>query len=372
MELWQKILHSSVREPVQLKRLFPGLDAHSLDRVAEVYPMCINPYYLNLVGQPDDPIGRQCIPDPAELEELGAAGCGPDPLAEEGMSPVPCLVHRYPDRALFVVTTRCAMYCRFCTRKRKVGKDEPITSGMRREAIEYIRRTPEIRDVIVSGGDPLLLADDVLEGILRDLRGIPHVEVIRIGTRVPCVLPHRVTRALVGVLRKYHPLYVNVHFEHPRELTPQAVRALNRLADAGIPLGNQSVLLRGVNDDPAVFRALNRKLLACRVRPYYLYQADPVAGTEHFRTPVEVGLAVIQGLRGHTSGLAVPQFVIDAPGGGGKVPLLPPYLQRHDAEQVVMRNYRGRLYAYPQVGSTTQPPKERDYSPALGVTPVFD
>ena len=345
MELWQKMLNSAIRQPAQLVRLFPGIDVAALDRVAEVYPMCINPYYLNLVERPDDPIGRQCIPNPEELESNGLEA---DPLAEESMSPVPCVVHRYPDRALFLVTTRCAMYCRFCTRKRKVGKEQRITDEMRREGIDYIARTPDIRDVIVSGGDPLLLSDEDLDAILRALRSIPHVEVIRIGTRVPCTLPHRVTRKLAGTLSRYHPIYLNTHFEHPREVTPQAAKALARLADVGIPLGNQSVLLRGVNDDPAVFLELNRKLLACRVRPYYLYQADLVQGTEHFRTTVEEGLRVIQGLRGFTSGMAVPQFVIDAPGGGGKIPLLPDYTLRRDESHVLMRNYRGDFYIYPQ------------------------
>jgi len=354
MERWRKILNSAVRQPAQLQRLFPNLDIKALDEVAETYPMCINPYYLSLVGSPDDPIGRQCIPDPAELD-TGASPCTADPLAEESLSPAPCIVHRYPDRALFTVTTRCAMYCRFCTRKRKVGEDDPVTPEMRRAGLDYIARTPEIRDVIVSGGDPLLLSDEELDQLLLDLRRIPHVEMIRIGTRVPCVLPHRVTRRLAGILRRYHPLYVNTHFEHPSEVTPQAARALSRLADAGIPLGNQSVLLQGVNNDPAVFLELNRRLLACRVRPYYLYQADLVLGTEHFRTPVEDGLAVIQALRGHTSGLAVPQFVIDAPGGGGKIPLLPRYALSMGRGEVRLRNYRGDLYSYPQVGQEHLP-----------------
>lgn len=346
MELWQKLLGSAFRQPVQLSLFFPGLDVHALDEVAETYPMCINPYYLSLVERPDDPIGRQCIPHPAEL---GATGLTPDPLAEERTSPVPAVVHRYPDRALFLVTTRCAMYCRFCTRKRRVGREEPVTDDMRREGLDYIARTSEIRDVIVSGGDPLLLPDEALEDVLRGLRAIPHVEMIRIGTRVPCTLPHRVTGRLVRMLRKYHPLYVNTHFEHPREITPQAAKALVRLADAGIPLGNQSVMLRGVNDDPVVFVELNRRLLACRVRPYYVYQADLVEGTEHFRTSVEAGLSVIQGLRGHTSGLAVPQFVIDAPGGGGKIPLLPDYVVQRSDRGLVLRNYRGEVCVYPEV-----------------------
>ena len=346
MELWQKLLNSAFRQPVQLALFFPGIDVRALDDVAEVYPMCINPYYLSLVERPDDPIGRQCIPDPAELRQSQLL---PDPLGEESMSPVPNVVHRYPDRALFLATTRCAMYCRFCTRKRKVGKDQIITEDMRREGIDYIRRTPDIRDVVVSGGDPLLLTDEALEQVLQGLRSIPHVEMIRLGTRVPCTLPHRVTRNLVQMLRKYHPLYLNTHFEHPREITPQSVKALTRLADAGIPLGNQSVLLRGVNDDPDVFLELNRKLLSCRVRPYYLYQADLVEGTEHFRTPVETGLDVIRGLRGFTSGLAVPQYVIDAPGGGGKIPLLPEYTAQRDRDRLVLRNYQGGLYVYPEV-----------------------
>lgn len=346
MEQWRKLLASAVREPRQLQRLFPELDGAALERVVEKYPMCVNPYYLSLVGSPDDPIGLQAIPHPAELERWVAVE---DPLAEESMSPVPCLVHRYPDRALFLVTTRCAMYCRFCTRKRKVGEDHPITREMRREALEYIRRTPEIRDVILSGGDPFLLDDEDLDEVLRGVRSIPHVEIVRIGTRVPCTLPQRVTPRLVAMLKRYHPLYVNVHFEHPREVTPEAQRALRRLADAGIPLGNQSVLLRGVNDDPRVFRELNQKLLACRVRPYYLYQADLVAGTEHFRTPVETGIRVIEGLRGHTSGLAVPQFVVDGPGGAGKIPLLPEYVVERTAERVVLRNYCGKVTLYPEV-----------------------
>ncbi|MBI5441625.1 MAG: KamA family radical SAM protein [Deltaproteobacteria bacterium] len=353
MELWQKLLASAFRQPIQLSLFYPNLDVAALDEVAEVYPMCINPYYLSLAERPDDPIGRPCIPDPAELEPTTLL---PDPLAEESTSPVPCVVHRYPDRALFLVTTRCAMYCRFCTRKRKVGKDQRITEEMRREGLDYIARTPEVRDVIVSGGDPLLLPDEVLEDILLGLRRIRHVEVIRIGTRVPCTLPHRVTRRLARMLRKYNPLFVNTHVDPPRELTAQAAVALGRLADAGIPLGNQSVLLHGVNDDPAVFLELNRRLLACRVRPYYLYQADLVEGTEHFRTPVETGLRVVRALRGHTSGLAVPQFVIDAPGGGGKIPLLPEDTVQRDGARMVLRNYRDELYVYPDETSRPEAP----------------
>ena len=343
MELWQEFLASAIRTPAQLTRYYPGIDVAALARVAEVYPMCVTRYYLDLVRHMDDPIAKQCIPDPAELESFGLVS---DPLAEESMSPVPCVVHRYPDRALFLVSSQCAMYCRFCTRKRKVGTDWTITEEQRREGLAYIERTPEIRDVVVSGGDPLMLPDYVIDGILGGLRRIPHVEIIRIGTRAPCTLPQRITPKLTSILRKYHPLFVNTHFEHPRELTPEAIRALARLADAGIPLGNQSVLLRGVNDDPVVFLELNRKLLAARVKPYYMFQADLVDGTAHFCTSVEAGLDVIRGLRGHTSGLAVPHFVIDSPGGGGKIPLLPEEYVRREGRQLVLRNYRGQLHLY--------------------------
>lgn len=343
MELWQEFLASAIRTPSQLKEVFPDVDVERLERVTEVYPMCIPRYYLDLVEHVGDPIARQCIPDPAELSPGGMV---PDPLAEEAMSPVPTVVHRYPDRALFLVSSQCAMYCRFCTRKRKMGREWHITEAMRREGIDYIARTPDIRDVIVSGGDPLLLADSVLEGVLAALRRIPHVEIIRIGTRVPCTLPQRVTPRLVRMLRRYHPLYVNTHFEHPRELTPQARHALAMLADAGIPLGNQSVLLKGVNDDPQVMVALNRALLAARVKPYYLFQPDMVEGTAHFCAPLEVGLEVIRRLRGHTSGLAVPHFVVDLPGGGGKVPVLPEEYMRREGEALVFQNYKGEVYLY--------------------------
>lgn len=343
-ENWRRLLGACVRSGAELARMIPGVDSDLIEDVARTYPMAINPYYLGLVRQADDPIGRQCIPAAVELAEDGDTA--PDPLAEESMKPVPCLVHRYPDRVLFEVTSECAMYCRFCTRKRKVGRTLAITDALRRRAIEYIGDHPEIRDVIVSGGDPLLLPDEALDGILGALRAIPHVEIIRIGTRMPCVLPQRITERLVRLLRRHHPLFLNTHFEHPREVTPAASQALARLADAGIPLGNQSVLLKGVNDAPGVFLELNRKLLANRVRPYYLYQADLVAGTNHFRTPVEAGLRVIRELRGHTSGLAVPQYVIDAPGGGGKIPLLPPEFSSYDGHDATLRNYQGCTYTY--------------------------
>lgn len=355
MELWQKILASSVRTPKALADLVPGVDVQALEEVAQKYPMCVNPYYLSLIQQPGDPIWNQCIPSIRELDHSGSTVA--DPLSEEAMSPVPCLIHRYPDRVLFLATTECSMYCRFCTRKRKVGKQLRITKTMRQRAVDYIASHPEIRDVVVSGGDPLMLSDATLDELLGSIRAIPHVQIIRLGTRMPCVLPQRITPQLVAVLRKYHPLFLNTHFEHPRELTEQALTALALLADAGIPLGNQSVVLRGVNEDPDLFVELNQRLLAARVRPYYVYQADLVEGTRHFRCPVETGLDILRSLRGHTSGLAVPHFVIDAPGGGGKIPVFPSENVRRTRHGVVLTNYEGNHFVYPdeKPGETTVP-----------------
>ena len=342
METWQKHLQASLTRPDQLTRSF-GIDPLPLADVAERYPMRVTPYYLSLIKSAGDPIWKQAVPDPLELQD---GLCPEDPLDEENQSPVPNLVHRYPDRVLFLVSAECAMYCRFCTRKRKVGGEQMRITGETISAgIAYIQEHSEIRDVIVSGGDPLLLSDEKLDSILSRLRAIPHVQIIRIGSRVPVVLPVRITSGLIRVLRKHHPLYLNTHFNHPDEITGQSAKACERLANAGIPLGNQTVLLRGVNDDPEVMKLLMQKLLAIRVRPYYIYQADLVRGTEHFRTSVEEGLEVIRALRGHTSGMAVPAYVIDAPGGGGKIPLLPDYLQEL-GEQVVLKNYQGKTFTY--------------------------
>ena len=354
MDDWQRMLKGSLRKPEQIAVHF-GLDKDAVTRVSRVFKTLITPYYASLIRHKGDALYRQVVPDVAELkEETGEL----DPLSEDKDSPVPSIVHRYPDRLLFLVSHSCASYCRFCTRKRKVGDPSKIHPRYIEEGLDYIRNHPEVRDVIVSGGDPLMLNDRKLEYILQSLRAIPHIEIIRIGTRVPCFLPQRVTEALAAMLKKYHPLYVNVHFNHPDEITPEAVKALGILADAGIPLGNQSVLLKGVNDDPAVMKALLHKLLMARVRPYYIYQADYVKGTEHLRTTVEKGLEVMEGLRGWTSGMAVPYYVIDAPGGGGKIPLLPTYVQSISDEQVVMRNYAGELYVYPQ--TKTQKSKRRN------------
>lgn len=326
-----------------------GLNPEAVKQVASRFRIRINPYYLSLIKDKGGPLYRQIVPDPAELED----NCGmSDPLAEEGDSPVPGIVHRYPDRVLFLVSHECASYCRFCTRKRMVGNLAKMYPRFIENGLKYIRLHPEIRDVIVSGGDPLMLSDNRLHAVLKELRAIPHVEIIRIGTRVPCFLPQRVTPGLVRMLKKHHPLFMNVHFNHPDELTPQAGRALNLLAGAGIPLGNQTVLLKGVNDDPEVMKKLMQKLLVFRVRPYYIYQADMVAGTAHLRTTVQKGLEIIEALRGWTSGLAVPHFVIDSPGGGGKIPLLPSYVESISDKEVVLRNYRGRRFVYKQVAAS--------------------
>ncbi len=355
METWQKLLQASITRPGDLTRRF-GIDPGPLEEVAQRYPMRVNPYYLGLIQSVGDPIWRQAVPDEEELRD---SVCLADPLEEENQSPVANLVHRYPDRVLFLVCSECAMYCRFCTRKRKVGGESMVVDRETIEAgIAYIRSRPEIRDVILSGGDPLLLSDERLDWILKELRAIPTVEIIRIGSRVPVVLPQRVTPALVRILRRYHPLYLNTHFNHPDEITELSAKACARLADVGIPLGNQTVLMRGVNDDPAVMKRLMQKLLAIRVKPYYIYQADMVEGTNHFRTSVEEGLEVIGALRGHTSGMGVPAYVIDAPGGGGKIPLLPGYLQSLGTE-VVLKNYKGELYSYDNPAPFFEPVQEK-------------
>lgn len=345
MDIWQMVLRHSLNTPEEIAARF-DLDVEQVKKVSQNFKAQITPYYADLIKCKNDPLYRQVVPDSAELEgNLGVL----DPLGEEEDSPVPSIVHRYPDRLIFLVTHLCATYCRFCTRKRRVGDQRRINSQYIESGLEYIRNHRMIRDVIVSGGDPLILSDSKLEYILQSLREISHVEIIRIGTRIPCFLPQRITPQLTSMLRRYHPLYVNVHFNHPDEITEAAAQALSLLADAGIPLGNQSVLLRGVNDDSLVMKRLVQKLLKFRVKPYYIYQADLVNGTDHLRTTVEKGLEMMDALRGWTSGLAVPYYVIDAPGGGGKIPLLPTYLQSLDNEKVVMHNYAGHNFVYPQI-----------------------
>jgi lysine 2,3-aminomutase len=349
METWQELLRK--RSLTSLEQLaarfgpehFPEIA--KLRQAAENFEFRISPAMVDLIQAPDDPIWRQYVPTVQELEVHDGMV---DSLAEDEHSPVPNITHRYPDRALFLVSPVCATYCRFCTRRRKVGDPEKIPMSQLESAFQYLEQHTEIRDVIMSGGDPLLLSDRRIEELCKRLRTIKHIEVIRIGSRIPCHLPERITPELCAILKKYHPLYINTHFNHPDELTPAAVQALGMLADAGIPLGCQTVLLKGVNDDTAVMKRLMQKLLAARVRPYYIYMCDQVAGAEHFRTTVEKGLEIIKALRGWTSGLAVPHFVIDAPGGGGKIPLLPEYVESINDDEVVLRNYAGERFTYKQ------------------------
>ncbi len=311
-------------------------------------PVAITPYYASLLDplDPDHPLRRMVVPRPAEF--IHSPGEAADPLGEETHSPVPGLVHRYPDRVLLLAHDFCSTYCRYCTRSRLVGHGEMAATPARLQAaLDYIRRTPTVRDVLVSGGDPLTLSDERLEQILSALRAIRHVEIIRLGTKVPAVLPQRITPALCRMLRKYHPLWISLHFQHPEECTAEAYQACSRLADAGIPLGAQTVLLKGINDSVETMRELVHRLLQMRVRPYYLFQCDPIYGSAHFRTPVSKGIEIIQGLRGYTSGYAVPHYVVDLPGGGGKVPLQPEYLVGRDANDLVFRNFEGKTFRYP-------------------------
>jgi len=309
--------------------------------------MAITPYYLSLIDpdDPDCPVRKQAIP--SKKETFRSAADLLDPLHEDEDSPVPGLTHRYPDRVLFLITDQCSMYCRHCTRRRFAGqKDHEASSDRIQDAINYIARTPQVRDVLLSGGDPLTMSDARLESIISRLREIPHVEIIRIGTRVPVVCPQRITPELMAMLRKYHPIWINTHFNHPGEITEASRAACEMMADAGFPVGNQSVLLRGVNDCVYTMKELVHKLVLMRVRPYYIYQCDLSMGLEHFRTPVSKGIEIIEGLRGHTSGYAVPTFVVDAPGGGGKIPVMPTYVISQAPGRMVLRNYEGVITTY--------------------------
>jgi lysine 2,3-aminomutase len=352
VEDWENSLSESITRPHQILEKF-SVDTKALGTVVAKYPMKISRYYFNLIQEVGDPIWKQCVPSPFELQDPWGTE---DPLNEEGDSPISGLVHRYPDRVLMCVSNSCAMFCRFCTRKRKVGQSYVnLSKDVLSEQIRYVQRTLGVRDVLLSGGDPLILPDDRIEFLLRNLRAIPHVEVLRIGTRAPCTLPQRITPQLCNILKKYHPLYVNMHFNHPREITEESSRACGLLADAGIPLGNQSVLLKGINDDSETMKSLVQKLLKIRVKPYYLFQMDLVKGTYHFRTRVETGLKIIEDLTGYTSGFAVPRYVIDAPGGGGKIPIQPKYVVSIEENQVIMKNYQGKQYVYPQIPQEKKP-----------------
>ena len=357
MELWQEMVRQSVHSVDQLVERF-NLDREIATKLDKFFQARINPYYLSLIRYPGDPIWRQCVPDEVELEDINAPE---DPLNEDDMSPVPNITHRYPDRALFLVTSQCGLYCRFCTRKRKVGNSSKISMKTLESAFDYLAQHEEITDVIMSGGDPLMLTDAMLEKILQRLREIKHIQVIRLGTKMPCVLPQRITPKLCNMLKKYHPIYINTHFNHPWEITEESKKATGLLADAGIPIGNQSVLMKGVNDNADTMRELFKKLLAIRVRPYYLYQADLTKGANHFRTPLSVGLEIMDKLRGHISGLAVPQFVVDAPGGGGKIPMLPNYVIARDEEKIIVRNYKYDLFEYPDVREEEEVADSRNF-----------
>ena len=354
---WRWQLKHRITSADQLQRLMPTLTPEEFAgaKLANTkLALAITPYFFNLIDPADEycPIRQQVIP---RIEETQTAAWEmSDPCGEDSHSPVPGLVHRYPDRVLFLVTDRCAAYCRYCTRSRLVSNATGYDFHPEFDKqIAYIAAHPEIRDVLLSGGDPLLLGDEKLEGLLSRLRAIPHIEFLRIGSRIPTFLPQRITPELCAILKKFHPLFLSIHSNHPRELTTEVRDALGRLADAGIPLGNQSVLLKHVNDSAAVMKAHVQKLLMCRVKPYYLYQCDLISGSAHLRVSVRQGLEIMQQLRGHTSGYAVPQYVIDAPGGGGKVPVNPEYVLSHNADRVVIRNFEGRVFEYPEAADGT-------------------
>jgi lysine 2,3-aminomutase len=362
---WHWQLKHRITNADQLQRLMPTLTPEEFAgaKLANTkLALAITPYFFNLIDPADEncPIRRQVVP---RIEETTTASWEmSDPCGEDSHSPVPGLVHRYPDRVLFLVTDRCAAYCRYCTRSRLVSNATGYDFHPEFDKqIAYIAAHPEIRDVLLSGGDPLLLSDDKLENLLSRLRAIPHVEFLRIGSRIPTFLPQRITPELCAMLKKFHPLFMSIHSNHPRELTTEVRDALGRLADAGIPLGNQSVLLKHVNDNADVMKALMQKLLMCRVKPYYIYQCDLIAGSAHLRASVAKGLEIMEKLRGHTTGYAVPTYVIDAPGGGGKVPINPEYVLCRNAGRVLIRNFEGKIFEYPETADGTpcgQPPKE--------------
>jgi lysine 2,3-aminomutase len=347
---WKWQLRNSITGIEELKKIMKLSDKEimAINNLKGRLPMRITPYFASLIYDTgySHPLRRNVIPVVEEL--IQHRNEQSDPLHEKSYSPVKGIVHRYPDRVLFTVTQVCSSYCRYCTRSHSVGKLDKLGRNDFEKAFEYIESHKEVRDVLVSGGDPLTLTDEILEYILSNIRKIEHVEIIRIGTRVPVVLPMRITDKLVNMLKKYQPLFISLHFSHPSEVTEESAKACTRLADGGFPLGSQTVLLKGINDNVPVMKELFHKLLKMRVRPYYLYQCDLIPGSGHFRTTVRKGLEIIKGLRGFTSGYAIPTFVIDAPGGGGKIPLLPDYVVEHNSEKIVLRNYKGILCEYPE------------------------
>ncbi len=348
---WKWQVKNRIETLDELKKLIPLTEAEEtgIRESLKTLRMAITPYYLSLINleNPECPIRKQAIPTIAELHQAEADLL--DPLHEDEDSPAPGLTHRYPDRVLLLITDMCSMYCRHCTRRRFAGqRDNESSSEGIDKAIEYIAKTPQVRDVLLSGGDALLVSDAKLESIIQRLRAIPHVEIIRIGSRTPVVLPQRITPELVNMLKKYHPIWLNTHFNHANEITPESRAACERMADVGIPLGNQSVLLRGVNDCPQIMKRLVYELVKMRVRPYYIYQCDLSMGLEHFRTPVSKGIEIIENLRGHVSGYCVPTFVVDAPGGGGKIPVMPTYLISESPYRIILRNFEGVITTYTQ------------------------
>ncbi|WP_312203608.1 lysine 2,3-aminomutase [Anaerospora hongkongensis] len=355
---WRWQVANRITSPEQLKQVIPltAEEEEGIKNCLQSLRMAITPYYATLID-PENvccPVRKQAVPTAAELDYSHFDMA--DPLHEDQDSPVFGLTHRYPDRVLLLVTDQCSMYCRHCTRRRIAGAcDQARTKQQIDACIRYIRDTPVVRDVVLSGGDAFLLSDDLIEYILKELRQIEHVEIIRFGTRTPVVLPQRVTKELCDMLKRYHPIYVNVHFNHPKEITPASREACARLADAGIPLGNQAVLLKGVNDCPELIKKLMQELLAIRVRPYYIYQCDMSKGIQHFRTPISSGIQAIEYMRGHTSGLAVPTYVVDAPGGGGKIPVMPQYLVSQNSGKYILRNYEGVFTTYTEPRHVVDP-----------------
>ena len=345
---WQ--LKNRITSTQQLEKLIPlkQKEKEDINQCLKHFKMAITPYYAMQIDSNDAgcPVRMQAVPS---IRELHADACDmADPLCEEEYSPVEGIVHRYPDRVLFLLTHKCSMYCRHCTRRRLVGCEDFSLSDEKLEAaIDYIRKTPKVRDVLLSGGDPLVMPDSWLEKVIRKLRDIEHVEIIRIGTRTPVVLPMRITDDLLSMLKKYQPIWINTHFNHPKEITGEARRACEKIADAGIPLGNQSVLLRGINDNAEILKKLFTGLVKIRVRPYYLYQCDISEGIGHFRTPVSEGIEIMKNIRGYISGYAVPDFVIDAPGGGGKTPVNSDYIFHLDDKKAMLKNFEGKTYIYP-------------------------
>ncbi|MDD5092421.1 MAG: lysine 2,3-aminomutase [Candidatus Wallbacteria bacterium] len=375
---WHWQIKNRVMDLETLVRYISLTDQEKKDikTVLKQFRMAVTPYYLSRINPDDpcDPIRRQAIP--TILETHRDASDLDDPLHEDIDSPAPGLTHRYPDRVLLLTTHICSMYCRHCTRRRKVGDNEDchFTKEQLTRAFNYIREHKEVRDIVVSGGDPFTLSDQEIEWILSELRKIDHVEIIRFGTRTPVVMPMRITPELCSMLKRYHPVYINTHFNHYNEITPEAKRACEMLADHGMPLGNQSVLLRGVNDDPAVMKKLCYELLKIRVKPYYIYQCDMSVGISHFRTPLSAGIRIIENLRGHISGLGVPHFVIDAPGGGGKVPVMPTYIISQAPGKIVLRNYEGRIVtcADPPIDNLEQKEELSRYYSQEGVAELLN